>query len=200
MRAETVIQKLKVHMARNGICQVLISDNGPSYSCQAFADFARDWGFVHRTSSPLHPISNGHSEVKVGVAKKILKKAKESKQDPYLLILEYRNSPLPDCSFSPAQLLLSRRTRSIVPITNKLLKPQAIDPKNVQKSIFRSKSLQKKNYDRTAKTLSPLHVNDQVRIQFGKIWKPARVILQHDARSFPVLYIVVTEGTSSEHK
>ena len=186
MRAETVIQKLKVHMARNGICQVLISDNGPSYSCQAFADFARDWGFVHRTSSPLHPISNGHSEVMVGVAKKILKKAKESKQDPYLLILEYRNSPLPDCSFSPAQLLLSRRTRSIVPITNKLLKPQAIDPKNVQKSIFRSKSLQKKNYDRTAKTLSPLHVNDQVRIQFGKIWKPARVILQHDARSFSV--------------
>ena len=102
------------------------------------------------------------------------------------MILEYQNSPLPDCIFSPAQLLLSRRTRSTVPITNKLLKLQAIDPKNVQKSIFRSKSLQKKNYDRTAKTLSPLHVNDQVRIQFGKIWKPARVIEQHDARSFSV--------------
>ena len=41
MRAETVIQKLKVHMARCGICQVLISDNGPSYCCQAFSDFAR---------------------------------------------------------------------------------------------------------------------------------------------------------------
>ena len=92
MRAETVIQKLKVHMSRNGICQVLISDNGPSYSCQAFSDFARNWGFIHQTSSPYHPISNGHSEVMVGVAKKILKKAKESKQDPYLLILEYRNT------------------------------------------------------------------------------------------------------------
>ena len=144
MRAETVIQKLKVHMARNGICQVLISDNGPSYSCQAFSDFARDWGFIHQTSSPYHPISNGHSEVMVGVAKKILKKAKESKQDPYLLILEYRNSPLPDCNLSPAQLFLSRRTRSVVPITNNLLKPQAIDPKDGQKHIFRSKSLQKK--------------------------------------------------------
>ena len=163
---------------------MLMSGNGSSNSCQAFADFARDWGFVHRTSSPLHPISNDHGEVMVGVAKKILKKAKESKQDPYLLILEYRNSTLPDCSFSPAQLL-SRRTRSIVPITNKL-KPQAIDPKNFHKSIVNSKSLQNKNYDRTAKTLSPLHVNDQVRIQFGKIWKPARVIQQHDARSFSV--------------
>ena len=117
----------------------------------------------------------------VGVAKKILKKAKESKQDPYLLILEYRNSPLQDFNFSPAQLLLSRRTRSIVPVTNKLLKPQAIDPKNVQKRIFRSKSLQKKYYDRAAKPLQPIYVNDQVRIQLGKIWKPARVIQQHDA-------------------
>ena len=63
-------------MAHNGICQVIITDNGPSYSCQAFADFARECGIIHRTSSPLHPISNGHSEVMVGVAKKILKKAK----------------------------------------------------------------------------------------------------------------------------
>ena len=77
MRAETVIQKLKDHMEHNGICQVPISDNGPSYSCQAFVDFARDWGFVHRTSSPLHPISNSHSEVMVGVAKKILKKLRK---------------------------------------------------------------------------------------------------------------------------
>ena len=143
MRAETVIQKLKVHMARNGICQGLISDNGPSYSCQAFSDFARDWGFIHQTSSPYHPISNGHSEVMVGVAKKILKKAKESKQDPYLLILEYRNSPLPDCNLSPAQLLLSRRTRSVVPITNNLLKPQAVDPKDVQNTYFVLKACRK---------------------------------------------------------
>ena len=48
--------------------------------------------------------------------------------------------------------------------------------------MFRSKSLQKKYYDRSAKVLPPLRVHDQVRIQFGKIWK-ARVIQQHDARS-----------------
>ena len=80
------------------------------YSCQAFADFARDWGFIHQTSSPFHPKSNGHSEVLVGLAKKLLRKAKDSKQDPYLLFLEYRNTPL-ECGFSPAQLLMSRRTR-----------------------------------------------------------------------------------------
>ena len=99
--------------------------------------------FIHQTSSPFHPISNGHSEVMAGVATKILKKAKESNQYPYLLILEYRNSPLPDCNLSPAQVLLSRRTWSVVPITDNFLKPQAIDPKDVQKHIhvFRFKSL-----------------------------------------------------------
>ena len=94
MRAETVIQKLKVYMPRNGIRQLLITDNGPSYSCQAFADFARDWGFIHQTSSPFHPRSNGHSEVLVGLTKELLRKAKDSKQDPYLLFLEYLNIPL----------------------------------------------------------------------------------------------------------
>ena len=185
MRAETVIQKLKVHMARNGICQLLITDNGPSYSCQAFADFARDWGFIHQTSSPFHPKSNGHSEVLVGLAKKLLRKAKDSKQDPYLLFLEYRNTPL-ECGFSPAQLLMSRRTRSVVPITDKLLQPRTVDPKIVQKAYFRSKSLQKKHYDRTARQLPSLNINDQVRIQFGKIWKPARVIQKLDSRSYTV--------------
>ena len=75
MRAETVIQKLKVHMARNRICQLLITGNGPSYSCQAVADFARDWGFIHQTSSPFHLKSNCHSEVLVGLAKKTSQKS-----------------------------------------------------------------------------------------------------------------------------
>ena len=137
--------KLKFHMARNDICQLLITDNGPSYSCQAFADFARDWGFIHQTSSHFHPKSNGHSEVLVGLDKKLLRKAKDSKQDPYLLFLEYRNTPL-ECGFSPAQLLMSRRTRSVVPITDKLLQPRTVDPKIVQKAYVRSKSLQKKTF------------------------------------------------------
>lgn len=102
MSAETVIRKIKVYMSRNGICNVLITDNGPSYANTLFADFAREWGFVHKTSSPFHPISNGQSQAMVTVAKKLRRKANNSKQDPYLLILEYRNTPL-ECSFTPSQ-------------------------------------------------------------------------------------------------
>ena len=52
MRSETAIQKLKVHMSRNGICDVCITDNGSQYSSQQFADFVKEWGFIHKTSSP----------------------------------------------------------------------------------------------------------------------------------------------------
>ena len=43
---------------------------------------------------PFHPKSNGHSEVLVALAKTLLRKAMDSKQDPYLLFLEHRNTPL----------------------------------------------------------------------------------------------------------
>ena len=90
-----------------------------------------------------HLVLSTHSEVLVGLAKTLLRKAKDSKQDPYLLFLEYRKTPL-ECSFSAAQLLMSRLTRSAVPITDKLLQPRTVDPKIVQKAYFCSKSLQKK--------------------------------------------------------
>ncbi|XP_053403234.1 uncharacterized protein K02A2.6-like [Mercenaria mercenaria] len=127
----TVIRKLKVHMARYGICQKLVTDNGPEWSSKLFADFANDWGFTHVTSSPLHPISNGLIEKTVSIAKRLLRKAKESNRDPYLAILEYRNTPL-ECGFSPNQLLMGRRTKSILPITNAQLQPRTIEPKLIK--------------------------------------------------------------------
>jgi hypothetical protein len=47
-------------------------------------------------------------------------KAKADKRDPYLSLLEYRNTPV-DNFKSPAQLLMSRRLRSILPSTNQQL-------------------------------------------------------------------------------
>ncbi|XP_060601747.1 uncharacterized protein K02A2.6-like [Ruditapes philippinarum] len=93
-QSTTVIRKLKVHMARYGICDKLMTDNGPQFSAENFADFAREWGFSHVTSSPLHPISNGLAEKTVSIVKRLFKKAQESQKDPYLAILEYRNTPL----------------------------------------------------------------------------------------------------------
>ena len=185
-RAATVIQKLKVHLSRNGLVDICVTDNGPQFSSELFRDFANKWGFEHKTSSPLHPMCNGLAEKSVGIAKKLLTKAKESNQDPYIALLEYRNTPLLDCNMSPAQLLYSRRTKSIVPITNKLLQHQPVNQSTVQKNMQRAKATQKAKFDKSAKPLPPLSINESVRIQAGKFWRPAKVMKKHDTRSYTV--------------
>ena len=63
------------------------------------------------TSSPYHHQSNAKTESVVKEAKKILKKTAASKSDPYLVLLAHRNTPQEGFGTSPAQRLLSRRTK-----------------------------------------------------------------------------------------
>ena len=48
--------------ARHGIPQELVTDNGPQYSSREFSKFAENFGFIHTTSSPKFPQSNGEAE------------------------------------------------------------------------------------------------------------------------------------------
>lgn len=184
-RSTTVIRKLQAHMSRNGICDILISDNGPQFASTDFQNFAKTWCFTHETSSPLHPKGNALAEKGVGIAKKLMTKAKHTGNNPYIVLLEYRNTPL-DCGFTPAQLLLGRRTKSVIPISQKALKPKTVNHPNLAIKMKRSKDRQKQHYDKTSKPLKLLQTNDSVRVKFGKIWKPAKVIKIHNDRSYTV--------------
>lgn len=61
-KSSTVIRKLKSLFARQGIPDVLFSDNGPQFSSQEIQKFCQKWEFEHRTSSPGYPQSNGKAE------------------------------------------------------------------------------------------------------------------------------------------
>ena len=50
--SEVVIDKLKQHIARHGIPDTIISDNGPQYSSEKFREFTSKYGIRHQTSSP----------------------------------------------------------------------------------------------------------------------------------------------------
>ena len=106
-----VIAHVKSVFARWGIPLKVVSDNGPQFSSRAFREFAEEWQFQHRTSSPTYPQSNGMVERAVGVLKGLLTKA----EDPYLALLNYRNSPRADGAPSPATRMLGRSTRSLLP-------------------------------------------------------------------------------------
>lgn len=91
-----------------------MSDNGPQYSSQEFAIFAKEYDFIHATSSPRYPQSNGLAEKSVQIVKRIFEKAEVNGRDPYLGIFEYRTTPL-EVGYSPAGLLQGRLLRSILP-------------------------------------------------------------------------------------
>ena len=134
----------------------MISDNGPQYISDEFAKFASEWQFNHTTSSPKHVQSNGLAERTVQTLKQPMKKAKAEHKDPYLSLLELRNTPV-DRLASPAQLSMLRRLRSAIPCTEKHLRPVVINPEQTEEAFERKQKIEKLYYDRSARPLPQLH-------------------------------------------
>lgn len=148
-----------------------------------FKEFSKQYGFKHITSSPLYPQANGQSEKGVQIVKRLLKKAKDGKTDPYLALLSYRAAPL-ECGASPAELLMCRKLRTTLPQMQQGRDNIWIDNKK------RLKRKQKMAYDRATKHLEPLFEKDTVRIEGPDCWdRKATVFSEVGPRS----YIVETE-------
>ena len=184
--SKEVIHKLKAHFARNGIPETVTSDNGPCYNSKEFAEFSQAYGFEHITSSPGYPQSNGKAESAVKSAKTLMKKALDSKTDPYLALLELRNVPGEKVKSSPAQRLFGRRTRTKVPVSKKLLKPKIAS--NVEEQLISRKESQAKYYNRGTHELIELKPGQQVMFKAPKSdkWVKAKVNNQVDIRSYQI--------------
>ena len=187
--SEEVISKLKHHFARHGIPERVISDNGPQYSSHQFKMFAKSWNFSHETSSPGNSKSNGAAEAAVKIAKSLMKKCRVSREDPYIGLLNIRNTPQEGMTSSPAQRLMGRRTRTLMPTFVDRLKPRNINIENDRKKMEDKRS---KIADRhlNRRTLTPLHVGDTVRMQpiddKNQRWKSATVTKELKRRSYEV--------------
>jgi len=162
--AENVIRHTKSIFARHGIPEVVISDNGPQFSSDAYARFADDYQFKHITSSPYYPRNNGEAERAVGIIKSLLKK----EGDPYLALLAYRTTPL-QMGYSPSELLMCRKLRSKVPMTREQRVPSVPDAEMLKRRDQQIKDKQKKNFDRRhgARDSPPL-------IPGSNVWIPGR--------------------------
>ena len=90
--SSTVIQALKTIYARHGVPDEVRSDNGPQYHSEEFAQFAKEWGFKHTTSSPRYPQASGEVERAVRTVKGILKKEKLGPNKGAVGIQIYTNS------------------------------------------------------------------------------------------------------------
>ena len=91
----------------------MMSDGGPQFSSAGFQRFAEEWGFGHM-SSPYYTKSNGLAENGVKIVKRLLTKAAEKGEDPYIAMLAYRDAPL-EKGKSPAELLMGQKLRTRLP-------------------------------------------------------------------------------------
>ena len=190
--SKAVITKLKSHFARFGVPDELYSDNGPQYASTEFKNFSQIWGFKHITSSPGYPQSNGLAEKAVQSAKDLLEKCRRDNSDPYIALLNQRNTPRDDILGSPSQRLMARRTKTPLPTTGKLLQPKVIDPQKIHDQLTLKRSQQKKYYDKSAKPLPPLHRGDTVRLQSPQGYNQLGTVLSPSTQ--PRSYVVKAAG------
>lgn len=154
-----IIDKLIDLFATHGHPRMIIADNMP-FGSKEFRNFAREFEFDLTTSSPHYPKSNGLAEKYVNISKNILRKSKESGSDFRKALLEYRNTPLKDLKTSPAELLMSRKCNTYLPVSNTLLVPKVNN--TVRELQDRHFTKQKQYYDRNCKGRDDLAVGDKV--------------------------------------
>ena len=113
--ARVSIQEMKAVFAELGVPSVIVSDRGPEYTATEFQDFTKHWQIEHRLPSPRNPQSNGMGEHFVQTMKASLIKTIEEGEDVNLALLTYKTTPLNHRLPSPAELLNSRKYKTLLP-------------------------------------------------------------------------------------
>ena len=108
---------IKTLFADHGFCDILVTDNGPSYVSQEFETILRDCSIKHITSSPMYLQSNRFAESIVKVMTILFTKYFEANEDPNWAFLAYRATSLSASLPSPAQMLHGRPLRTNLPST-----------------------------------------------------------------------------------
>ena len=124
--------------------------------------------------------------------KGLLKKAADANLDPYLALLDWRNTPSENLKLSPAQLMFGRRTRTLMLSTPTLLK--SMQSEETAGRLQRAQEKQSYYYDKQARQRPCLSTGQTVRVKIDDTdWRKAEVEKVLPFRS----YVVRTEDGST---
>ena len=114
--SSATISALREIFSRHGLCEILVTDNGPQLVSQEFERFCAENRILHRTTAIYKPATNGQAERVVQILKSAIKQAEITKQDVNTVVaryfLVYRNTPHATTGESPAILLMGRKLRT----------------------------------------------------------------------------------------
>ena len=167
--ANELIRTTRELFCRTAVPDTIWSDQGTNFMSESFQNFLKEWGVLHKTSSPRHPQSNGKAEATVKSMKKIIEGAmqmhKINEDKLARALLQYRNTPTRRDGLSPAQKLFGHPIQDNMPIHRKAfdkLNPQGME--DAQKKADKNKSSQKRYYDQHVKTLDELDIGQSVAV------------------------------------
>ena len=109
--SEVTIKKMKLSFSTHGLCDTLVTDNGPCFASAEFEQFTKTFGIKHVRTAPFHPASNGLAEKAVHIVKKGISKIAEGSLEAKLIrvLFKYRNTPHSTTNETPAKLLFGRQ-------------------------------------------------------------------------------------------
>ena len=113
-----------------------------------------------------------------------------------LALLECRNTPISGMDLSPAQLLMSRRLQSTLPMMHSLLTP-AIN-EDVTEQLKDRQEKQQVYYNRGARALPPLSEGDTVQYKIAKSWRPTIIIRR--CLEAPRSYLIKNDNNRTIHR
>ena len=161
---QAVVRELKTMFARFGIPEILVTGNRPQFSSNECQVFAKSWSFNHVTTSPRYPQSNGKAENAVRTVKRLFEKCKETGVSEFQALLDCRNTPSEGMDTSPAQRLMGRQCRTLLPMSESLLRP-SYPLRGDVRALAGRKWRQKNYYDRHVKPLKPINLGETVRVR-----------------------------------
>lgn len=176
--ATGLIRHLRSFFATFAVPEEISGDGGPEFSASCTEAFMRHWGIQHRLSSAHFPQSNGRAEVAVKTAKRLLMSntgpSGSLNHDRFLqAMLQPRNTPDPDCSLSPAEIVFGHPLRDTLSFINRLEKYSNPYVRPLWREAWKAKEeALRTRMSRTAESLKehsrplrPLSLGDRVFLQ-----------------------------------
>ena len=114
--AKAVIPHLDSIFARQGIPNVVRTDNVPPFNSEDFQTFTTHLGFTHRRITPVWPRANGEAERLTRTLEKAIRtpviEGKNWRQELFTFLRQYRATPHSTTGKSPSELLNGRKLKS----------------------------------------------------------------------------------------
>lgn len=109
-----VIQYIRESIARYGISDTIVSDNGPQFVSKEFKEFCKENGIRYTKSSVYYPRSNGETERFVRTFKNSMKFSKNAQKDNLELcnfLFNYRITAHATADISPSEFMMKRQLK-----------------------------------------------------------------------------------------